>query len=136
MRLLTTLLAWTTILSLTLGPTTLSAQETDPPICTTTDGRLFATPDQVRKCLVDEKKAAELDEAIADAATATGRANTKAGEVAQLESQLAGERATSDSRLVELVQLRKRPRVWVVVVVTVVAVVVGGAGGYAVGQSR
>lgn len=58
-----------------------------------------------------------------------------AGRVAELETQVASERALADERLVEVVKLRRRPKVWVVVVFVAGALVVGGAGGYAVGQS-
>lgn len=126
---------------LMLGPTTLIAQETEHPICRTTEGKLFATADQVRKCLVDERKAQRVDEAVAASSEATAAANTEAGKVVKLEELLNEERATSDARLVRNVELdhqvadlERRPKRWAAVVIGVAAFVAGGAAGYAIGS--
>lgn len=126
---------WTACLLMlltTLGPITAIAQETEPPICRTTDGRRFATDEQVRKCLKDEKTAQRVNDAVAASEAATAKANAEAGRRAELASLLVKERAMSDGRLVtntlleeRVAELEERPHlVWGVVV----GVVVGVAG--------
>ena len=136
----------TTILTLLLltssaifGPSTLQAQTTEPPLCKTTDGKHFASADQVRKCLKDSKTADRYAEAKTASAAAVANANAEAGRRVEVQAQLTAERGTSDERLVQVVklgqrvaQLERRWKPWVVVVVGVVAFSAGGlAGGLA-----
>ena len=125
------------------GLSTADEPTTEPGFCRSTDGRLFATADQVRRCLKDEATAARVADALALAGVSTAKANQEMGRRLQAEDKLEAERATSDERLVaqvELVQendrLRRRPRGWQVVVVAAAAIVVGGAIGYGVGQLK
>ena len=123
---------------LTLGPSTLIAQQTEPPICKTTTGKHFATADQVRKCLKDARTAESYDAAVAAVDRATAKANGETRRADQLEQDRKAERTISDQRLIQLTEvkeenkgLRKRPKTWQLALVSAAAFVAGTAVGFA-----
>lgn len=135
----TALIASLIAISMTLGPLTATAQntESEPPICRTTDGRRFATDDQVRKCLLDAARAKKVDEANAASAAATGTANQEKGRRLQLQADKDAADAKADRNLAARVrteqeneQLRKRPTKVVAVIIAVAAFLLGGAAGF------
>lgn len=88
--------------------------------CEREDGTVVISNESFRRALKDEAKVALLEDALASARKATGKANMKAGQAAELRSMLRQEREKSDAKErriggleVRIDALRSRPKPWI-----------------------